>query len=98
MLRHTRIDSPIGELTIADDGDEATSVAAVAAELGDRRQAQRVRHAVGRNPIGIPIPCHRVIGADCSLTGFAGGIDRKVFLLELEEPADVAAARSSEGP
>jgi methylated-DNA-[protein]-cysteine S-methyltransferase len=70
-----------------------TTYGALAAEVGDRRQAQRVGQAVGRNPIGILIPCHRVVGADGSLTGFAGGIDRKVFLLDLEESADTPAAK-----
>lgn len=41
--------------------------------------------AVGHNPISILIPCHRVVGADGSLTGYAGGVDKKRFLLELEE-------------
>ena len=46
--------------------------------------AQAVGGAVGRNPISILIPCHRVIGADGSLTGYAGGLDKKEYLLELE--------------
>jgi methylated-DNA-[protein]-cysteine S-methyltransferase len=46
--------------------------------------AQAVGGAVGHNPISIVIPCHRVIGADGSLTGYAGGIDRKAALLRLE--------------
>lgn len=46
--------------------------------------AQAVGGAVGRNPISILIPCHRVIGADGSLTGYAGGIDKKRALLQLE--------------
>ncbi len=49
-----------------------------------RMSAQAVGQAVGRNPISIIIPCHRVIGADGSLTGYAGGLDKKKFLLELE--------------
>ena len=40
-----------------------------------------------KSPISIIVPCHRVIGADGSLTGYAGGLDRKRFLLELERPA-----------
>ena len=40
--------------------------------------------AVGRNPISIIVPCHRVLGADGSLTGYAGGLDRKTALLKLE--------------
>ena len=49
--------------------------------------AQAVGGAVGRNPISIIIPCHRVVGADGSLTGYAGGLDRKIKLLELEHSA-----------
>lgn len=49
-----------------------------------RMSAQAVGRAVGRNPIAIIIPCHRVVGADGSLTGYAGGLDKKIKLLELE--------------
>ena len=49
-----------------------------------RMSAQAVGHAVGQNPISLIIPCHRVIGADGSMTGYAGGIDRKKKLLEME--------------
>ena len=51
---------------------------------GNRSSARAVGGAVGRNPISLIIPCHRVIGADGSLTGYAGGLDRKRRLLELE--------------
>lgn len=47
--------------------------------------AQAVGGAVGHNPISILIPCHRVVGANGSLTGYAGGIDKKQKLLELEK-------------
>ena len=46
--------------------------------------AQAVGGAVGHNPISILIPCHRVVGSDGSLTGYAGGVANKQFLLELE--------------
>ena len=46
--------------------------------------AQAVGGAVGHNPISLMIPCHRVVGANGSLTGYGGGIDRKVKLLQLE--------------
>lgn len=49
-----------------------------------RMSAQAVGGAVGRNPISILIPCHRVIGSDGSLTGYAGGLARKAYLLDLE--------------
>ncbi|MCU6478906.1 methylated-DNA--[protein]-cysteine S-methyltransferase [Arthrobacter sp. A2-55] len=55
--------------------------------LGDRSMAQAVGSANGRNPISIIVPCHRVVGADGSLVGYAGGLDRKQFLLELEIPS-----------
>ena len=51
---------------------------------GCRMSAQAVGGAVGRNPISILIPCHRVIGADGSLTGYAGGLDKKERLLRWE--------------
>ncbi len=54
------------------------------AEFG-RASARAVGGAVGRNPISILIPCHRVVGADGSLTGYAGGLERKRLLLRLEQ-------------
>lgn len=57
----------------------------IAAERGQQSMsAQAVGGAVGHNPISIIIPCHRVIGADGSLTGYAGGIEKKIYLLRLE--------------
>ncbi len=56
---------------------------ALAAELGSSPRA--VGSAVGRNPISILIPCHRLLGADGSLTGYAGGVEKKRFLLALEQ-------------
>ena len=52
--------------------------------MGKPQSAQAVGGAVGHNPISLIVPCHRVVGADGSLTGYAGGIDRKVKLLVLE--------------
>ncbi|HET9633327.1 MAG TPA: methylated-DNA--[protein]-cysteine S-methyltransferase, partial [Terrabacter sp.] len=70
---------------------ETRSYGQLATALGDRNLAQAVGTANGRNPIAIVVPCHRVIGADGSLVGYAGGLDRKRFLLALEEPsADVS--------
>jgi len=50
----------------------------------ERMSAQAVGGAVGHNPISIIVPCHRVVGADGSLTGYAGGLDKKIELLKLE--------------
>jgi methylated-DNA-[protein]-cysteine S-methyltransferase len=57
---------------------------AIAKTRGGRVSAQAVGGAVGWNPICIIIPCHRVIGADGSLTGYAGGVEKKRRLLEME--------------
>ncbi len=65
----------------------------LARALGDVNLSQAVGAANGRNPIGIVVPCHRVIGADGSLVGYAGGLDRKRFLLALEESDETRAAR-----
>ena len=56
----------------------------LAAQQGGRVSAQAVGGAVGHNKVSLIIPCHRVVGADGSLTGYAGGIDKKIKLLELE--------------
>jgi len=56
----------------------------LAVRLGDAKAIRAVGTANGRNPIAIIIPCHRVIGAGNKLTGYAGGIWRKKWLLELE--------------
>lgn len=57
---------------------------ALEAETGKRVSAQAVGGAIGHNPILIIVPCHRVVGSDGSLTGYAGGIDKKQYLLDLE--------------
>jgi methylated-DNA-[protein]-cysteine S-methyltransferase len=57
---------------------------ALAAELGKPQAARAVGAAVGRNPLSIVIPCHRVLGSGGQLTGYAGGLDRKRALLALE--------------
>ena len=64
---------------------ETTTYGAIARQLGDRMSAQAVGQAVGRNPIAILIPCHRVVGAKGQLTGYAWGIERKQRLLCHEE-------------
>jgi methylated-DNA-[protein]-cysteine S-methyltransferase len=65
----------------------------LAAALADGTTAQEVGQAVGRNPLSIVVPCHRVVGHDGQLTGYAGGLKRKQFLLELEEPVEMKEAR-----
>ena len=65
----------------------------LAAKVADRSKTRAVAAAVGRNPVGVVVPCHRVIGADGSLTGYAAGLARKRWLLEHE--AAVAGRQSS---
>lgn len=65
----------------------------LAAELGDPGAAQAVGNANGWNPVSIIIPCHRVIAASGSLTGYAGGLHRKRLLLTLEEPLPAQSGR-----
>ena len=61
-----------------------TSYGAIGTQVGKPKAVRAVGAAVGRNPIGIVVPCHRVMGADGSLTGYAGGLERKASLLRLE--------------
>jgi methylated-DNA-[protein]-cysteine S-methyltransferase len=63
---------------------EVTTYGALAARVGKPRAARAVGGAMNRNPIPIVLPCHRVIGASGSLTGYGGGLDRKRALLKLE--------------
>ena len=63
---------------------ETRSYKDIAIEIGRPKAMRAVGAANGRNPLPIVIPCHRVIGANGSLTGFGGGLEAKTFLLELE--------------
>ncbi len=61
-----------------------TSYSAIGSGIGKPAAVRAVGAAVGLNPISVIVPCHRVIGSDGSLTGYAGGLDRKIALLKLE--------------
>ena len=63
---------------------ETMSYGEQATVLGDPKKARAVGTANGRNPISIVVPCHRVIGANGSLTGFGGGLQRKAWLLDFK--------------
>lgn len=63
-----------------------TSYLALSQKLGDAKAIRAVAAANGKNPLWIVVPCHRVIGTDGSLTGYAGGLWRKKWLLEHENP------------
>jgi methylated-DNA-[protein]-cysteine S-methyltransferase len=61
-----------------------TTYGSIAAEIGDKNASQAVGAANGKNPIAVVIPCHRVIGANNNLVGYAGGLSRKEWLLKHE--------------
>lgn len=63
---------------------ETVTYGEIASQISQTMSAQAVGGAVGRNPIAVIIPCHRVIGANGKLTGYAAGIDKKMELLKLE--------------
>jgi len=63
----------------------------IAERIGRPTATRAVGAAVGRNPVSVIVPCHRVIGRDGSLTGYAGGLPRKIALLRLEGRADLLA-------
>lgn len=64
-----------------------TSYGSLSAAIGKPAAVRALGAAVGRNPVSIVVPCHRVVGADGSLTGYAGGLERKTALLALEGAA-----------
>jgi len=66
------------------ESGSSTTYGSIAARLGRPSAARAAGAAVGRNPISIVIPCHRVVGSTGDMTGYAGGIERKTALLKLE--------------
>lgn len=77
---------------------ETVTYGEIARELGDPTLARAVGGAVGHNPLSVIVPCHRVVGKDGKLTGYAGGLERKRFLLNLESPpaqAELVATAAS---
>ncbi len=71
---------------------ETVSYGDIARRIGRPKAVRAVGAAIGKNPLSIMIPCHRVIGASGKLTGFAGGLSTKEFLLNLESRFDSPAA------
>jgi methylated-DNA-[protein]-cysteine S-methyltransferase len=61
------------------------SYSTLSQQIGKPAAVRAVAAAVGRNPLSIVVPCHRVLGSNGSLTGYAGGLDRKAALLNLEQ-------------
>jgi methylated-DNA-[protein]-cysteine S-methyltransferase len=84
-MRGTDFQKKVWEQLLAIPFGETRSYGELATHLGDVKAARAVGAANGRNPISIVVPCHRVLGASGKLTGFAGGLQAKEFLLELEQ-------------
>jgi methylated-DNA-[protein]-cysteine S-methyltransferase len=87
----TEFDRRVWELVAAVPYGETTTYGEVARSLGIGTVPRDVGAAVGRNPLCILIPCHRVVGAMGKLTGYAGGLDRKRALLEIEHAGALKA-------
>lgn len=103
MFFNDYYNSPIGNITMASDGESlcglwfdgqkyfASTVKGETAKIMakqrgiSRMSAQAVGGAVGHNPVSIIVPCHRVVGTNGNLTGYAGGIDKKISLLKIEK-------------
>lgn len=81
----TAFQQRVWEILLTIPYGKTTSYGAIAKQLGPKMSAQAVGQAVGRNPISIIIPCHRVVGAKGQLTGYAGGLEYKKWLLAHEE-------------
>lgn len=78
------LEIPYGETTTYGEMAKRIDQALYDSELDPYRRPRVVGAAIGRNPVPVVVPCHRVIGADGSLTGYFGGVERKKVLLELE--------------
>jgi methylated-DNA-[protein]-cysteine S-methyltransferase len=83
-LRGTPFQRAVWDLLLAIPYGETTSYARLANALGRPERVRAVGAAVGRTPVPIVVPCHRVLGSDGSLTGYGGGLQRKQALLDLE--------------
>ena len=80
----TAFQQSVWQALLAIPAGGTTSYGDISQRVGRPRAVRAVGAAVGRNPVSIVVPCHRVLGRDGSLTGYAGGLERKSALLELE--------------
>ena len=80
----TRFQESVWQALLAVPYGKTVTYGDVARAIGRPRSSRPVGGAVGKNPLPIIVPCHRVVGSDRSLTGFTGGLDIKIRLLELE--------------
>ena len=80
----TAFQQSVWHALLAIDAGEKASYRELAARIGNPAAVRAVAAAIGRNPVSIVVPCHRVIGSSGALTGYAGGLDRKAALLQIE--------------
>jgi methylated-DNA-[protein]-cysteine S-methyltransferase len=90
-------DRRVWELVAGIPYGETATYGQLARSLGTGVEPRDVGGAVGRNPLRVLIPCHRVVGATGKLTGYAGGLDRKRALLAIEQAGAFKAGREAEG-
>ena len=74
---------------------ELSTYGTIAERVGNKKGVRAVGGAIGRNPLVVIVPCHRIVGSDGTLTGFSAGIDRKIYLLNRESPDAVQSAGSN---
>ena len=80
----TAFQQAVWQALLAIQPGQTSSYGSISYSIGNAAAVRAVGAAIGRNPISIIVPCHRVLGADGSLTGYAGGLERKTALLRLE--------------
>ncbi len=97
-LQGTPFQRSVWHALLAIDCGNTSSYGAVALAVGKPNAVRAVGGAVGRNPVAVIVPCHRVMGSDGSLTGYAGGLPRKIALLEIEGFAPVQATLPGTAP
>jgi len=94
-VRGSEFDRRVWELVADVPYGETTTYGETARSLGTGIEPRDVGAAVGRNPLCVIIPCHRVVGATGRLTGYAGGLDRKRALLEIERGGALRAGHAT---
>jgi methylated-DNA-[protein]-cysteine S-methyltransferase len=84
LQRGTAFQQSVWRALLAIPHGTKTTYATLSRDIGAPQAARAVGAAVGRNPVSVVVPCHRVLGTGGALTGYAGGLDRKSALLKLE--------------
>jgi methylated-DNA-[protein]-cysteine S-methyltransferase len=94
-MRGTDFQRAVWEALVTVKFGETASYREIAEKIGNPKAVRAVGLANGRNPVSLIVPCHRVIGADGSLTGYGGGMERKRYLLAMESGEDLLLENAS---